>query len=941
MKYYILIILLSSFLSSLFAVAPQITSHLSIQALNKIKGNNINEAFGFSVAISGNTAVVGAFAYNSYTGRAYVFEYDETSNTFVQLAQLTASDAATDDSFGKSVAVDGDLIVIGAPQNDDNGSNSGSAYVFKKPLSGWTDVNETTKIIASDATAGYYFGTSVAISGDTVVVGAFGNDSGGLYNSGAAYIFVKPPPNTTTATETAKITASDTANDDYFGSSVAISGDVIAVGSYLDDYNLSIINSGSVYVFEKPLSGWITTTETAKLTASDATSDDNFGTSVAIDGDAIVIGALYDDVNLNSNAGSTYVFEKPLSGWITTTETAKLTAFDAAADDSFGKSVAISGNTIVVGAFGDDYNLSIANSGAAYVFKKPLSGWTSSAESTKLTAPDPTEYDFFGRGVAISGDTIIAGDQGDDAATGSAYIFTPVLTVNSIENKKDVIDIEANDTEGNTIDFSITGGDDASLFNIDASTGLLSFKTSPDFENPTDADTNNLYTLTLKLNDDTNAYRFYRTLVNVSDVDYEGVAPKALSFKELNRLKSDVPSDLEYLGYSVAISGNTAVVGAYGNNANTGKTYVYEYNETSKTYTLSAQLSASDAAVGDQFGKSVAIDGDTIVVGAYTDDDTGISSGSAYVFEKPLSGWTTSTETAKLTASDATTKDYFGFNVSISDDTIVIGAYGDDKNLSADTGSAYVFEKPLSGWTTSTETAKLTASDASEGDNFAWKLAINGNIIVIGTYGDNDNGANSGSAYLFEKPLSGWTTSTETAKLTASDAAGGDQFGRGVAIDGDTIVVGSPLDDDNGSNSGSAYIFEKPLTGWTTSIETTKIIASDAASDDLFGYNVAISGDMIVVGSYLDNAADIDMGSIYLFEKPSAGWVASTESVKITASDAAADDQFGSSVAISGDTIIVGAPNAEDTGEVDSGAAYIFKAGTQSVSPAVIMYLLN
>jgi uncharacterized repeat protein (TIGR02543 family) len=204
----------------------------------------------------------------------------------------------------------------------------------------------------------------------------------------------------------------------------------------------------------------------------------------------------------------------------------------------------------------------------------------------------------------------------------------------------------------------------------------------------------------------------------------------------------------------------------------------------------------------DNFGASVALSGDTVVVGARGDDS---SKGSAYVFVRPAGVWaTTSTYTARLTASDGVAWDNFGYSVAItiSGDTVVVGAYSDD----SEKGSAYVFVRPVGGWVDMTETAKLTASDGEAGDRFGYSVAISGDTVVVGAYGDDiGNNDNQGSAYVFVRPGGGWaTTSTYTARLTASDGAAWDHFGASVAISGDTVVVGAYGDD---SGKGSAYIF--------------------------------------------------------------------------------------------------------------------------------------
>jgi len=389
----------------------------------------------------------------------------------------------------------------------------------------------------------------------------------------------------------------------------------------------------------------------------------------------------------------------------------------------------------------------------------------------------------------------------------------------------------------------------------------------------------------------------------------------------------------DLFGHSVTISGDTVVIGApyddVGSNDNQGSAYVFEKPTGGwTTGTEAARLTASDGAADDRFGESVAISGNTVVVGS-REDDTGSNTaqGSAYVFEKPVGGWTTGTETAKLTASDGATGDRLGVSVAIDGDTVVVGASDDDVGSHADQGSAYVFEKPAGGWTTGTETAKLTASDGAANDSFGESVAISGDTLVVGAYLDViGSNSDQGSAYVFERPVGGWTTGTEAAKLTASDGAAEDHFGLPVAISGDTVVVGSFADDvGSNENQGSAYVFEKPAGAWATGTETAKLTASDGAADDYFGISVAVSGDMLVVGAYAaDVGSNDDQGSAYVFEKPAGSWTTGTETAKLTASDGAAEDYFGNSVAISGGTVVVGV-RLDDIGSNDKqGSACVF-----------------
>jgi len=362
------------------------------------------------------------------------------------------------------------------------------------------------------------------------------------------------------------------------------------------------------------------------------------------------------------------------------------------------------------------------------------------------------------------------------------------------------------------------------------------------------------------------------------------------------------------------------------------------YPITIDPYVQRAKLTAADGAAYDYFARSVAIssDGNTIVVGAYGDDiGANSSQGAAYVFVKPSGGWTTMTETAKLTASDGVADDEFGYSVAISGDdtTIVVGARYDNIDSRADQGSAYVFVKPGGGWVGNlNETARLTAADGAAYDYFGTSVAINsdGTTIVVGARGDDNN---KGSAYVFVKPGGGWGTGAPTgAKFTASDGGISDWFGISVATsgDGNTIVVGASWDD-NGANfqQGSAYVYVKPGGGWANMTETAQLIASDGAAHDQFGYSVAISGDgnTIVVGAPTDDIGANNQGSAYVYMKPGGGWGAGTPTeAKLTASDGAADDDFGVSVAISGDgtTVVVGAYWNNIGVIADQGSVYVF-----------------
>ena len=343
----------------------------------------------------------------------------------------------------------------------------------------------------------------------------------------------------------------------------------------------------------------------------------------------------------------------------------------------------------------------------------------------------------------------------------------------------------------------------------------------------------------------------------------------------------------------------------------------------------------SDAAANDQFGRSVSVSGDTMVVGAPYDDHSSTDSGSAYVFTRSSSGvWT---QQQKLTASDAAVSDYFGTSVSVSGDTLVVGAPYDDNTGGNNGGSAYVFTRSSSGvWT---QQENLKASDASSYDYFGTSVSISGDTVIVGAPYDDDNGkSSSGSAYVFIRSSSGvWS---QQAKLTAEAESGeDDQFGRSVSVSGDTVVVGAPNDDNDGKiYSGSAYIFTRSSSNvWSLMKQLTPGL-QDAGDNNKFGSSVSIDADVVVIG--VPNHEEVrdqynnvlyDHGSVFVYVRGSNGeW---SREAKLFAKDASYYSNFGSSVSAAGDSIIVGSPQFDlAESRNDAGKAYLFRrSGTKWV----------
>lgn len=366
------------------------------------------------------------------------------------------------------------------------------------------------------------------------------------------------------------------------------------------------------------------------------------------------------------------------------------------------------------------------------------------------------------------------------------------------------------------------------------------------------------------------------------------------------QLKASNAAENDWMGQAVAIDGNIALGGADGTDVsgrNSGSAYAFDVTTGNQLF----QLTASDAAPSDLVGHSVAISGNIALLGAFSADPLGSRSGAAYLFDV-----TTGNELFKLLPSDGAANDFFGHGIGIDGNIAIVGSHGDDDN-GLTSGSAYLFDV-----TTGNELFKLTASDGAAGDEFGYWTAISGNIAIVGAKFNSHAGPKSGAAYLFDV-----TTGQELFKLTASDAAANDEFGYAVAIDGNTAVVGAYRDDDKGFDSGSVYVFDV-----TTGQELRKLTASDGAAGDYFGYALGISGNLIISGAYGANSSlSGNSGAAYLYDLTPGNelW-----EYKVTASDTTGNDEFGTAVGISGTNIVVGALFKDSETLNDTGQAYTY-----------------
>lgn len=389
------------------------------------------------------------------------------------------------------------------------------------------------------------------------------------------------------------------------------------------------------------------------------------------------------------------------------------------------------------------------------------------------------------------------------------------------------------------------------------------------------------------------------------------IASCTISPSKQTKLLSSDRGGNDYFGYSVAVSGQTALVGAYKNDneggVDAGAAYIFVATETG--WQQQAKLVANDGTRDDTFGGNVALNCEYAVVGSRGDDDTGKDSGSVYVFKREGDTWQ---QLAKLIAEDGAAGDAFGQAVAISNDYIIVGSPHDD-DFGNSSGSSYVFRRNGSSWY---QEAKLTASDGAEGDVFGISVSVSGEHILVGADLNDEIAEDAGAAYVYVRSENGWV---EEAKLTALDGSETDIFGVRVALFDETALISARRDDDArmGVDAGSAYIFARQDRKW---IQQAKLVAPDGVADDRFGRSVALFDDTALIGAMFTDDAGENSGSAYVFSRSKNSWTAST---KLLADGGSADDVFGWSVAIGRDHMLVGATQ-HDAGVNKAGAAYIF-----------------
>ena len=402
------------------------------------------------------------------------------------------------------------------------------------------------------------------------------------------------------------------------------------------------------------------------------------------------------------------------------------------------------------------------------------------------------------------------------------------------------------------------------------------------------------------------------------------------TFRSLLKLAAGDPADGDFFGMVAAVDGSYALVGSPGADVsatNQGAAYLFLQSQGGLDgWGEIKKLVAADAGDNDFFGVSVDISGDYAVAGADGDDGTGTDRGAAYIFYRNMGGADAWGQVKKLTASDAANSDGFGVSVALDGDTVIIGADGED-GAGTNEGAAYVFSRNQGGADNWGQVIKLVSGDPDDSDQFGNAVDIKGDIVLVGSPGKDGAGSNRGAAYLFRRDQGGLDAWGQVKKIVPGDPADDVLFGMALSIDGDLAVIGAAWDDGGGTNRGAAYLFGRDQGGAENWGEVKKLIASDAHNSDVFGYDVALDGSYVLVGAGWNGGGGTARGQAYLFARNEGGTDNWGEVQRLRASDGANEDWFGFSVALDGSYLLVGADGEDGAGAegAERGAAYMFR----------------
>jgi uncharacterized repeat protein (TIGR01451 family) len=810
--------------------------------------------------------------------------------TVTEIRKVTAFDGDVQDRLGSALAIAGDILVAGAPNASVDGvDGKGAVYLYQRNLGG-AEAWELVKKLSTTEDARAY-GFSVAASGDVIVVGAPEGFAGGSLNRGVVYVYARNQGGADQWGQVARLVAADGGEADRFGFRVAIDGDTIAASAPFDD-SPGVFNHGSVYVYDRNQGGADQWGQVRKLLPDELTDGARFGRALAISGETILVGSPYKTVNGAPFQGTAYLFDRNLGGSDQWGQVKALVSSNGTQDDYFSWSVALDGDLAVVGAIFAVGN-GFQGPGQAYLFQRNESGANEWGEIRMLSANDGHSGDQFGWSVAIDGDVIVVGANQNtvsgNTVQGSAYLFER--------------NFNGADAWGHT--WKLTGSDGAAG---DRFGGAVTIDGQAIAVGAAEADVDGV--------EDQGAVYIYRGYGS------------AWAF-EAKPLASDGGANHQY-GTALSLDGPFALVGSplssIGGNVEQGSAYLHTRNTGgANSWGQAHHLIASDGAAGDRFGSAVSVFGEIAVVAApYAVIEGQPEQGAVTIFYRNQDGADQWGQVLKLVATDGEAGDRFGSAVSLHGNTVIIGAPGVQEGR----GAAYIYARNRGGADAWGLVQKIMADDGNAMDQFGAAVSLYGTYAAIGAPTHAAPDTDQGAVYVVHSNQDGLDEWGLVQKVTANDGGAGDQFGSAVALHHEFLLVGAPLALVGGNPAqGAAYLFERNLGGVDAWGQVRKLVADlDGAPADAFGSAVAVNTEYAAVGSYgADLPGSPNRGAVYVFERNKEGVDLWDLGYKITAADGQEDDQFGLAVAMSGTAIAAGAPFANPGGINDRGAAYIYR----------------
>jgi hypothetical protein len=756
-----------------------------------------NGSFGFRVAVDADTVVVGAPFRGTAVGQDYGAVAVYHALTGEHVVTLTNPRAAAYGDFGSAIAVSGTRVVVGARSQDTGAAAAGAAYVFD--LCSATPTVPVATLNNPSPTASDFFGHSVAISGTRVVVGAMFDDPDGATEAGSAYVY-----DLASVTPTVPIAILNRPTPvalEMFGSSVAVSGNRVAVGT--PGNNRGAEYAGAVYLYD--LSSSRPAVPVAMLNNPSPAPFAYFGSSLAVSGNRLVVGAARDDTGA-IDAGVAYVFD--LGSAAPAVPAVTLTNPSPAAFDSFGSAVAISGSRVVIGAYQEDNGAVVTD--PVYVYD--LASITPTVPVARFDNPSPAAYDYFGAAVAVSGSRVVIGAYQDDTRgtdAGSAYVFdlgslTPTVPLATLINP---------------------GPQDHRFGTSLAVSGRLMVVGAPGDH--------------LGVPAAGAAYAF----------DLDSAAPGT----PIAAWHDPSPAAYENFGMAVAISGTRVAIGA-NRNQTSGTVHLFQLASATPTVPI-LTLTNPNAASGDEFGSALAMSGDRLVVGAHRESAGAVHAGAVYVYD--LSSATPAVPRWTLNHPSPTSYASFGISVGIADERVVVGAYQDNTGATF-SGRTYVYD--LTSAVPSVPRWTLNNPSPAANDKFGYAVAISGQWVLVGAPNDDTDAIASGRAYVYD--LASATPTLPRWPLGNPNPAVHAQFGISVALSSNRVVLASR--DMTGTDDGSVFIYD--LAAAAPTVPLWKLSEPNRGGGNLFGSSIAVSGRRVVIGASQADSVNLNAGAAYAFQ---------------------------------------------------------------------------